>query len=439
MSEKIVELIKIYHKGVDWEKEAARMRGDIVNARAEKKEDDMFYTVGEWLEKVRDAAAEDLIGAIKTWYDNHFEDELELEQQAKMFEIQYNHTGDIAATVRVFESAFVKEDDVLLSSYVADIIAAWAKSVPYNSVLEKTFRHKPPTVDEQIASANALMELVESNKALVQRFLMQKYPTYHKSAEHEDITSEGTLGMMQSLIYYSPEISKFSTFVAPYIKGAISDYLSKKNFGTMHYQVQNKKYVAAMERLQLQGVQSPSITQIAKEMGKGIDAVHRLLSVIQAANAVDLDREEVMEIEDNMTLPPDELVIMKERADLLEEAMRELPEDQRIVIEMKFFTATGKPASDIAIGKKLAEYYAKMSAEGLPVPEVKKDRVKQLRNKAMKRMRERAEKILSDTEMSLASKALKISEFPIADVDEEMSFLEQFGDEDEIEFGNYAL
>jgi RNA polymerase sigma factor for flagellar operon FliA len=427
MSDRTNELIGIYHRGVCWAREATRLREEIVDKRAIKKEDDMFYAVGEWLERVRNVTAEELVSAIKKWYDNHFEDEIEPEVQAKLLKLQHNHIGDITATVKAFEKEFIKTDDVLISSYVADITAAWAKNKPYNMVLEKSCRFKPPTVEEQIASAEALQELMETNKTLVQHFVRKRYPTYHKSAEHEDISSEGMLGMLKSLIYYSPEISKLSTFVAPYILSAISDYITKKNFGTMHYQMRNKKYVAALDQLELRGIRNPTMTQVAQEMGVGLDAVQKLISVLQSANAVDMDSNEVAEIEDAMCIKPEEYVVRKESVDIVYNSLKRLPKDQRIVIRMLYYTPDGKHSSYKAIGTKLVEHYMKV---GHPVTEIRKERIKQLRNKAMKSLREYVTMQMSETEHTLASNVAKIGVFPVSDIDEEMSHLVQCDDDE---------
>jgi RNA polymerase sigma factor for flagellar operon FliA len=306
-------------------------------------------------------------------------------------------------------------------------------------VLGKAAIHKKPSVDEQIASAEALMELMETNKSLVQHFVKKKFSSYHRGAEHEDIHSEGMLGMMESLLYYSPSISKLSTFVAPYIKGAISNYISKKNFGTMHYQMRNKQYNTALDSLQLQGITNPTMTQLAEEMGVGLDAVQRFMSVLQSANAVEMDREEVNEVEDKMSLRPDEYVIMKERADVLGNALDSLPEDQRIVIRMLFFTQDGKQSSYTAISKRLAEYYNEIEAETQQqVSEVNKQRIKQLRSKGMKKLRENVSRHWSDSENTLASKFSKIGFFPQPDIEEEESYLDQFYD-GELDFGNVAV
>jgi len=438
MTDRTLELIEAYHKGVDWAREAVRIRADIVEKRAQKKEDDIFYPVGEWLEKVRDASAEELVSAIRTWYDNHFEDEIEIEEQAMMLEIQYNHTGDIAATVKAFEKAFVKDDDVLISKYVDDILAAWAKSSQHAMILGKVAIHKKPTIDEQIASAKALEEIMETNKKLVSYFLRKKYPSYFDSAEREDITSEGVTGMLQSLIYYSPSKSKLSTFIAPFIKGAINDYISRKQFGSTHYHLRNKQYVIALDSLCQKGIEAPTMTQLAEEMDVGLDAVQRFMLVKQSANAVDMDREEVNEVEDTMSARPDEVVIMKERAELLDKALSRLPEDQRIVIEMLFYTINGKQSSYTAIGKKLVEHYNSNSITGQPVTEVKKEKVKQLRSRAMKTLRYHTEQQLSENENTLASKFAKIGIFPKTDVETEMSHLDHYND-DEWELDGIAV
>lgn len=164
--------------------------------------------------------------------------------------------------------------------------------------------------------------------------------------QQEDIESAGISGLIQAMDSYdSSRNIKFNTFVYYRIRGNIIDYLRKidqlprqkrKDYGTV------KK---AIKELSQQLGRKPSDEEVARELDMDIEDYRQLLSNVQTRNALSLDSSfnndnsnSFYEVHENTDVEmPDQDLVNKERAQILQEKIGELEERDRLILTLYYY------------------------------------------------------------------------------------------------------
>ena len=359
--ERIVELIRVYRDGVDW-KRAYQLAIDKLNEKFTEKLADA---------KMSGGSAKKLASIQKKW-DNALATEPTLIKLSKMAETMPN-----------------------------------------------------PTTKQKFESDDAANELVIINEKLVIYMIRKHFGSYVNTNSYDDIQNVGRLGLFQSLMSYDSKKGMFSTYAAYFIKNAIYGYLSELHGSSTYYQSQAKHYKDVIAKLLNEGNTAPTASDIAGEMGVGFEAVQRLMSVMSRANPLSLNDESVTTRPiDPLKFNPEEITARNEVTEMIEKALSELPEIQRLVIDL-LYLESDKPSKYSVIGMKLAQ----LENPDVPESELKPyntDRIRQIKAEALRALKAKLSKYYNDSESNYITRksALRINIYPdTSSIVEDLDFI----------------
>ncbi len=229
---------------------------------------------------------------------------------------------------------------------------------------------------------DAITELVEANL----RFVVAYSKRYRNAnIAFLDLIHEGNLGLIQAASKYDPfkegQDVKFITYAVWWIRQAIlhslaehagSFRLPQKQANTL-YRLERMRVIMA-ERLG----RSPTDAEMAKELEISIEDVRVLTRASRASlslnEPIDADGDsEFGDLLEQTTLPDtDEKVLHDSFLSALQDALDELPERERIVLELRFGLEDDHPKTLREIGEML---------------ELSRERVRQIESRALNRLR----------------------------------------------------
>jgi RNA polymerase sigma factor (sigma-70 family) len=201
----------------------------------------------------------------------------------------------------------------------------------------------------------AAEKVISKNDKLVTFILLRDFPSYRGSDHFEDLIQEGRMGLFESLADYDPAKGAFSTHAEYRIKHNMYEYASKVNNSSIYYLSQIKKYKKAISALAAEGNTAPTITDIATVMGCGVEAVQKLIGVMNRANHISLDGDEETKalISDPLKTSPIDVVIENDEKEALADALKQLDKEQQYVIMEMFFGDGDKAKTLVDIGKQM--------------------------------------------------------------------------------------
>lgn len=191
----------------------------------------------------------------------------------------------------------------------------------------------------------------QSRQAREQQWILQYLPlvrhvvskvtaklSYRKDVE--DLISAGTLGLVKAARAYDPsQQTSFKTYAYIRIRGAIIDELRGKTFAPANTHARMRQAREAYERCVAELGRPPGDEELAEKMGVPLDELYRMYEDMRKQHFLSIhglsDDEPV--IMRHLTPAdgeptPDERAEKKETLERLVEAIRELPERDRIVI-----------------------------------------------------------------------------------------------------------
>ncbi len=134
------------------------------------------------------------------------------------------------------------------------------------------------STEEKIEARN---ELAATNLGLVTKWARLKYGDLLRirdpSMDFDDLFQEGCIGLLRGieLFDYSREL-RFSSYITWWIKQAVSRAINKRSTLPIHVQEQYRKFRKVYSQLEDELEHEPTIEDIAKGMGKPIEAIEEL-------------------------------------------------------------------------------------------------------------------------------------------------------------------
>jgi RNA polymerase sigma factor for flagellar operon FliA len=188
-----------------------------------------------------------------------------------------------------------------------------------------------PTVDK----------LVETHVSLVGhlvRELMNRLPAH---VQRDDLVSAGMMALVLAARSFDPEVGVvFSRYAAIRIKGALTDELRSMDWASRGVRSKAREIDAVGNAVAAQLGRAPSRQEVALAMGvstadlDGVDAdVHRA-SVVSLQGLAAGDAEQMLPA---TSYGPESLLLQREEIGVLHDAITELPDRLRSVIEQYFF------------------------------------------------------------------------------------------------------
>lgn len=228
----------------------------------------------------------------------------------------------------------------------------------------------------------ALRKLVESNL----RFVVAYAKRYRNpNVPFLDLIHEGNLGLIQAARKYNPfkdgQDVKFITYAVWWIRQAILHALAEHG-GAFRLPQKQANTLYRLERVRSalteQLGRPPSDQELAEELGISLEDVRVLSRAAQSSlslnNPVDEDRDaELGDLVEQTVLPDaDERILRESFLQALRDALDELPERERKVLELRFGLEDDQPRTLREIGELL---------------NLSRERVRQIENRALNRLR----------------------------------------------------
>jgi RNA polymerase primary sigma factor len=256
--------------------------------------------------------------------------------------------------------------------------------------LKEISRYPPLTHDEEVALAGrirdgdeeALRCLVESNL----RFVVAYSKRYRNpNVPFLDLIHEGNLGLIQAAKKYDPfkegQDVKFITYAVWWIRQAILHALAE-HAGSFRLPQKQANTLYRLERVRAavteQLGRAPTDEELAEELGISLDDVRLLSRAAQASLSLNdpVDSEGDSELGDllEQTVLPDtdERILHDSFLRALQDALSDLPERERRVLELRFGFEDDQPRTLREIGELL---------------QLSRERVRQIESRALNQLR----------------------------------------------------
>lgn len=201
------------------------------------------------------------------------------------------------------------------------------------------------------------------------RELMHRLPTH---VNRDDLVSAGTVALVLSARSFDPSRGvPFARFAAIRIRGALTDELRTMDWASRAVRSRAREVETVRATLAARLGHTPDRHEVAKELGVSVDDldasdadVHRA-SVLSLQSLTPDDNAELLPTTND---GPEGLLLRREQLGMLKDAIAELPERLRMVVQEYFFAQ-----------RKMADIAAQLG--------VTESRVSQLRSEALTMLR----------------------------------------------------
>jgi RNA polymerase sigma factor for flagellar operon FliA len=201
------------------------------------------------------------------------------------------------------------------------------------------------------------------------RELMHRLPAH---VNRDDLVSAGTVALVLSARGFdSSRGVPFARFAAIRIRGALTDELRTMDWASRAVRSRAREVEAVRSMLAARLARSPQRHEVAQAMGLAVEELDALDADVHRASVLSLQSltpDDTAELLPTGNDGPEHLLVRREQLGMLRDAIAELPERLRTVVEQYFF-----------VQRKMADI-----AEELGVTE---SRVSQLRSEALAMLR----------------------------------------------------
>ncbi len=181
---------------------------------------------------------------------------------------------------------------------------------------------------------------VESHVDLVRYVALRIHPRLPASVELDDLIHDGVLGLLDACDRFDPaQGARFRTYAEARVRGAILDGLRKKDWRPRSVRRMRRSIDAAIATLAGRLGRTPTEEEIAEQLGLELPAYRALLADAATGPLLSLDELTGDGESDHLvslTDPPDGPFERRERVALLAEAIAELPERERRILELYY-------------------------------------------------------------------------------------------------------
>lgn len=192
--------------------------------------------------------------------------------------------------------------------------------------------------------SSAKDELIILYVPLVKNIAGRLYGTFHSQVEYDDIVGYGIIGLIDAVekFDYKKNI-KFETYAGIRIRGSVVDYLRTNDWIPRSLRAKYKKVEEVIERLRHEHESEITDGMIADELGMTLSEYHRYIGEITTYAVVSLE-EKIDEnssfdiVSEDEDVQPQTVLENKELKLRLTGALSNLPEKERIVLELYYYS-----------------------------------------------------------------------------------------------------
>lgn len=200
-------------------------------------------------------------------------------------------------------------------------------------------------------------ERIEAHLPLVKHVVFQVAVHFPRHVDREELARAGALGLVEASRRYDESRGvPFDRFAAQRIRGAILDSVRAADWAPRSVRLLARRLEATEQQLASELGRVPSLSEMATELGVGIDELAKLQDRLFRSVVLALDHETSDEGDEDLTLvdvlsdrnavEPCEELETRELHNYLRDAVHLLPERQRLVIVGYFLD--GKTSQELA-------------------------------------------------------------------------------------------
>ncbi len=236
-----------------------------------------------------------------------------------------------------------------------------------------------PRAKTEVKASNEINERIEAHLPLVKHVVFQVAVHFPRHVDREELARAGALGLVEASRRYDESRGvPFERFAAQRIRGSILDAVRAADWAPRSVRLLARRLEATEQQLASELGRVPTVAEMAKEMGVGVDELSRLQDRLFRSVVLALDHETGDDGEEDLTLvdvltdrsavEPSEELETRELHNYLRDAVKLLPERQRIVVVGYFL--------DGRTSQELAEFL-----------DVTESRISQLRSEALRNLK----------------------------------------------------
>ncbi len=221
-----------------------------------------------------------------------------------------------------------------------------------------------------------------------------------------DLIEEGNLGLLQAIEKFNYKLGyRFSTYAIHWIEQFIRRSVEEQSSNIkipQHAWENLRLWGKTLDKLKLSLNREPTLNEIAAELKISAKQVHSILNTLNAAYSIDSLSTAVQGEEDNLTLEdtlsdqslgnPDNLILAKSSKEEIKKILQDLPERDREILLMRYGIDADTPDTLADISKKL---------------KISRERVRQIEQRAVRKVRQKALELGLIDEQTKQSKAVK--------------------------------
>jgi RNA polymerase sigma factor for flagellar operon FliA len=204
---------------------------------------------------------------------------------------------------------------------------------------EAYVRNQSPELREQL-----LMEYLPMVRRMATRFL----GTLPRSVRLDDLVSAGVMGLLSSIDNFDPTLGiKFETYAMTRIRGAMVDSLRELDWVPRSIRSKARKLEQAVEQITNRLGRSPEDAELAEHLGLDVEEYRSLLDEVNVAVLLSLDdtlkgqdgsESSLSDSTPDTTFTAhDEKLEEQEVRDLLVDGLRDMPEQERLVVALYYY------------------------------------------------------------------------------------------------------
>lgn len=183
---------------------------------------------------------------------------------------------------------------------------------------------------------------------LVKRIASHFLGSLPRSVRLQDLISSGIIGLLFSVDNYNPELgTKFETYASNRIRGAMVDGLRELDWVPRSIRKKARQVEKVFEKLTYRLGRTPNDDEAATEMNLSLENYCKLLEEVNITTLLSLDDTFWNNQGDKSTLgdlaadaqnkSPDESVEDAELRDRMVEFLKELPEQEKLVVALYYY------------------------------------------------------------------------------------------------------
>lgn len=186
-------------------------------------------------------------------------------------------------------------------------------------------------------------ELIVENIGLVKHIISRMEINLPYGLDKDDLLSIGNMGLIEAARNFDAGRNvKFQTFAYIRIRGSILDEIRKLSFGGQAVMRRQKQLSDVYRELEQELGRTPLDKEVADRLGVDIEKLEEMLLESSGAYLLSIDDDhndpESIKIIDKIIDRDDQLeaYIQKERLELVEEAIKQLPENEAMVLSLYY-------------------------------------------------------------------------------------------------------